>query len=77
MARVCVRARAVGVAEQSLELADGASSIACVEALSAQHPQLVRLLPRCALAINGNYVQESVQLADGDEVAVLPPMSGG
>ena len=36
-----------------------------------------RLGPRCAIAVNGQYAEGEVQLAEGDEVAVLPPMSGG
>ena len=60
-----------------MELADGASTSALLEALLQQYPQLEHLLPRCALAVNGSYVQEEEALADGDEVAVLPPMSGG
>ena len=48
--------------------------------LQEQYPELERLLPRCALAVNGNYIaaeRKERPLADGDEVAVLPPMSGG
>ena len=50
-----------------------------VSALQKQYPQLERILLRCALAINGEYVTEdaATSLKAGDEVAVLPPMSGG
>ena len=61
----------------SLDLAAGAHTPAFVDALQSAFPQLERLLPRCALAVNGQYVDGAAALADGDEVAVLPPMSGG
>ena len=38
---------------------------------------LAELLPRCALACNGEYADGVQPLADGDEVAVIPPVSGG
>jgi molybdopterin converting factor small subunit len=69
------------LAELELELADADSTgtSAVVSALQKQYPQLERILPRCALAINGEYVTEDAapSLKAGDEVAVLPPMSGG
>lgn len=72
---------AAGTPELELELADADSTgtSAVVSALQKQYPQLERILPRCALAINGEYVTEdaATSLKAGDEVAVLPPMSGG
>ena len=72
---------AAGTPELELELADADSTgtSAVVSALQKQYPQLERILPRCALAINGEYVTEDAapSLKAGDEVAVLPPMSGG
>ena len=71
--------RTVGQPEVHLEVAAGTHAPAFVNALQAAYPQLERLLPRCALAVNGEYMDCDceAQLADGDEVAVLPPMSGG
>jgi molybdopterin converting factor small subunit len=60
-----------------LELDEGSGTPAIVKALQTHYPQLERLLPRCALAVNGDYVRGEAKLSDGDEVAVLPPMSGG
>jgi molybdopterin converting factor small subunit len=74
IARVC---RTVGQPEASFEIAPGSHTPALVDALQTAYPQLERLLPRCALAVNGQYVEGPQPLADGCEVAVLPPMSGG
>ena len=70
-------AYAVGHPETTLELDTGSATPALVDALAGAYPQLEKLLPRCALAVNGEYVRDVTSLAEGDEVAVLPPMSGG
>lgn len=67
----------MGEPEAVLELEAGANTPAIVEALIKTYPQLATMLPRCALALNGEYVQGAALVAEGDEVAVLPPMSGG
>ena len=47
--------------------------------LVARHPALEAVLRSCVLALNLDYVSrgEGVPLRDGDEVAVVPPLSGG
>jgi MoaD family protein len=35
------------------------------------------LLPSCRVWVNGEPAVESDRVADGDEVALLPPVSGG
>ena len=67
----------VGQPEANLELDAGSGTSAVVDALSTNYPELARMLPRCALALNGEYVHDVRSLSEGDEVAVLPPMSGG
>ena len=52
-----------------------------VEALRAvlaeRHPGLARVLPRCRLAVNQEFVGDGDPVPDGAEVAVIPPVSGG
>ena len=75
---VCPYAPTAGTAQVELEVAPGSSTLAVVDALQVQLPQLEQLLPRCALAVNGDYVEcTQAALSEGDEVALLPPMSGG
>lgn len=37
----------------------------------------VALLPTCRVWVNGEQADPSTPVGDGDEVAVLPPVSGG
>ena len=46
-------------------------------ALASAHPDLAGLLERCAVAVNHDFVDDARVLAPGDEVAVIPPVSGG
>lgn len=40
-------------------------------------PPLAPLLPFIRFAVNGKFVDASHLIIDGDEIAVLPPVSGG
>ena len=45
--------------------------------LVANHPNLAGLLERCRVAVNHDFVEDSQVLTPTDEVAVIPPVSGG
>lgn len=45
--------------------------------LEAERPRLAGKLGRCAAAVNAALVGPDRALEDGDEVAFLPPVSGG
>jgi molybdopterin converting factor small subunit len=40
-------------------------------------PPLEAILPYVRFAVNGKLVDGTYRIADGDEIAVLPPVSGG
>lgn len=42
-------------------------------------PRLNEILPQVAIAVNNEYVRgdENLQLNDGDEICLIPPVSGG
>lgn len=61
----------------SVELPSGADVRRLREQVQARCPALRELLPRCAIAVNHEYADEAVILKPGDEVAVIPPVSGG
>ncbi|GIW09958.1 MAG: molybdopterin synthase sulfur carrier subunit [Dehalococcoidia bacterium] len=68
---------AVGTATLTLELPEGTTAGALFEQLVASYPALGRLARVARLAVNGAYAPAEMVLAPGDEVAVLPPVSGG
>ncbi len=42
-----------------------------------RHPGLVPMRDTLAFAVNGEYARMDAGVSSGDEVAVLPPVSGG
>lgn len=48
-----------------------------LSALQEQFPGLAGLAPSLAVAVNREYAEPGCVLADGDEVALIPPVSGG
>ena len=45
--------------------------------LADRHPGLEPMRDTLAFAVNGEYARMDVRVSPGDEVAVLPPVSGG
>jgi molybdopterin converting factor small subunit len=68
--------RLAGAEQHSIELPDGATVADLAQALK-NTGALAPELPRCAFSIGTDLVPRSRVLAAGDEVAVLPPVSGG
>jgi molybdopterin converting factor subunit 1 len=71
-----VRDRA-GVSELSLDLPEGATVRSAVQAIATKLPAVRDFLPRAAFAVNHEYFGHEQVLHDGDELAVIPPVSGG
>ena len=66
-----------GVAEAPLDLPDGANVAAAELALKEMFPAIAAFLRQAAYAVNREYVDATTVLRDGDELAVIPPVSGG
>ena len=66
-----------GTREVALELPEGGDVEAAWEALVARYPVLAPGRPSMRFARNGEYADPGTALADGDEVAMIPPVSGG
>ena len=58
-------------------LADGSSVQDLWAALCAEYPHLAELGPSIAFAVNQEYVNREHRLSNNDEVALIPPVSGG
>jgi len=67
----------VGSSAESIELAEGASVRDVLARYASQIPQLKNSLPSLALAVNQHYAGPDTKLRPDDEVALLPPVSGG
>lgn len=67
----------MGTTETELEIPDGSLVADLRERLDRDHPAIVPLWPRLALAVDGRIVPPETPLEDGCEVALLPPVSGG
>lgn len=67
---------AAGVGHIELELPAGATARDAIGAVLAQHP-LVAEGRTLVIARNSEYVDASAVLEDGDELALIPPVSGG
>jgi molybdopterin synthase catalytic subunit len=67
----------VGFAEREIAAPERTSARDLWTILQAQHPALAELAPSTRIARNGLLVPDEALLADGDEVALLPPVGGG
>jgi molybdopterin converting factor subunit 1 len=68
---------AAGRPELELELAPGATAEDAWRSLVSRHPALATRRPALAAAVNRRYAPFATVLADGDELAFIPPVSGG
>jgi len=67
----------VGVAEDEAQLADGARVEDLFNQYGDQHPELAGFRESAAAAVNQQFAEWGAALVAGDEVAFLPPVSGG
>ena len=67
----------MGKSADSLDLSDGASLRDVLAHYESTVPRLKESLPSLALAVNQQYARPETKLKPGDEVALLPPVSGG
>ena len=69
-------AEAAGRDELELTLPPGATAGDALAAVRRER-WAARLPPQPAVAVNLRYAAPGVALADGDEVAIIPPIAGG
>src|SRR5262249_11318159 len=66
-----------GLPELDLEVPPGATVAAAGAALGEQVPAIRDHLAHSGFAVNRTYAGPGQALADGDELAAIPPVSGG
>ena len=67
----------VGLAQDEAELSDGARVEDLFERYGRRFPKLAEFRPLVAASVNQEYAGWRSSLSPGDEVAFLPPVSGG
>jgi len=68
---------AFGATEVEFELKDGSTAGDLVEKVIAEHPDLERFRGHVVVTVNKKSVRMTESINEGDEVAILPPVSGG
>ena len=66
-----------GTRETELPVEEGVTLAELWPLLAERHPDLAPMRETLAFAVNGEYARGNAGVSDGDEVAVLPPVSGG
>jgi molybdopterin converting factor subunit 1 len=66
-----------GRASSTLELRAGSRVADALGMIAREHPALEALWPHLAVAVDGTLSQADTPLAEGAEIALLPPVSGG
>jgi molybdopterin converting factor subunit 1 len=67
----------VGLREDSLDIPEGGRLESVFELYAGRFPRLRGMAASVVLALNQEFSTPSAPLAEGDEVAFLPPVSGG
>lgn len=65
-----------GARSFDLELPEGSHTDVLKQLLQENYPELKRLAS-WQLAVNETYAHENMPISNGDEIAILPPVSGG
>jgi len=63
-----------GLSQLAIDLPDGANVALAAKKLNELHPGLGSSV---AFAVNRTYARGDAVLNDGDELAIIPPVSGG
>ncbi len=67
----------VGATRIELDLPAASTVSDALDALEARHVALSEMRPALAVAVNHVYADPATALSEGDEVALIPPVSGG
>jgi molybdopterin converting factor subunit 1 len=68
---------AVGRRDERVQMDEGATGADALRWIRTQHPACARFLSSARVAVNQEFVSLDTVLNDGDELAVIPPVSGG
>jgi molybdopterin converting factor subunit 1 len=66
-----------GTRETEIEVGEGLTVADAYDMLSRRYPKIAPLRASVMYAVNSDYAQPSQPLSPGDELALIPPVSGG
>ena len=66
-----------GSGELARDAPQGATVVDVWRGLVAEFPEMARYESSMSSAVNAEYARMGTAIADGDEIAFLPPVSGG
>ena len=66
-----------GRRDLEMELDDGSTLQQVTEKLASLYPEIGRMQNSVRIAINQEFADDNSSVNNGDEIAFLPPMSGG
>lgn len=66
-----------GASEKLLFMEEGSTTLDCIKKLLVELPSLKEIYDCMAVALNEMYATDSTVVKDGDELALIPPISGG
>ena len=66
-----------GTPEMTVDLPEYSTVADLLAAIESRYPGLSASVPHTMIAVNTEYVEQTHPLHDGDEVALIPPVSGG
>lgn len=67
----------VGKEEVEIEFEEGTKLRDCKSRMIKMFPPLEKIIHRCSMAVNMDIKKDEYILREGDEIAILPPVSGG
>lgn len=66
-----------GTESVQLELGPRATVLELRTSLSLKFSAMMELIARSAMAVNHEYAEDGLVISEGDELALIPPVSGG
>ncbi len=61
----------------AIEIPENATVAQLLDAVAREFPDMKKWLPHCRVAVNEEYASNGQIVRDGDEIALIPPVSGG